>query len=374
MESILNWDERVNELKISNPEAYIFLNRIYRYYSDAGSMIIPSTFKERALNYMGDKSLPTEEALERIENQRILKFYNKWTGEGAVFNSLRAQRPGVKVDRQSNELEKLIEDSKKSCDFCNPEIHTPEDLFGRVEGKYCITASNLAKYDAYSSLLIFKKHNPLDFTQEELSDYLDTAFNWFKRVYEYDDKYRFPFLIWNCLYKAGASQVHGHAQIIMTKEFPYAKMENLIKAVRNYKKIEGRDYFGDLYTLHRSLGLAYDHGAVKIIISLTPLKEKEILIISPDSPDKSIEAKEAVFKILRCYIDVLGVDNFNLAVYCPQITQNRFPYLIKMVDRGPFLSKAVDMGGMELYGSSVASNDPYQIMISLRECLGEILI
>ena len=88
-----------------------------------------------------------------------------WTGEGAVFNSLRAQRPGLKVKNGKNQLEKLIKNSAENCDFCNPEKSTPEDSFGRVKGKFCITAANLAKYDAWSSLLIFKKHNPLEFTQ-----------------------------------------------------------------------------------------------------------------------------------------------------------------------------------------------------------------
>jgi len=374
LESILKWEEKVNELKKSDPEAYIILNRIYKYYSDQGAMIIPSTFQDKAYSYMGDKSLPREDAMEKIENQQILKISNKWTGEGAVFNSLRAQRPGVKVENRLNEIQKLIEDSKKHCDFCKPEIYTPEDLFGRVKGKHCITAANLAKYDAWSSLLIFKKHNPLDFNQDELSDYLDTAFNWFNQVYEYDQRYQFPFMIWNCLYKAGASQVHGHAQILMTKDFPYAKIGNLYSSAEKYRKSIGKDYFTDLYHLHHTLGLGQSHSDVNIILSLTPVKEKEILIISPDPPDKSHQAKEAVFKILRCYIEVLGVENFNLAVNCPQINiddtyeSSDFPYLIKIVDRGPLQSKTTDIGGMELYGSSVASNDPYHIMGSLKRC------
>lgn len=365
--SISNWEKKVTELKTFNPETYTILNRIYKFYTDKGTMIIPDSFKNKALSYMGDETLPPEEALQKIKNQQILKITNKWTGEGAVFNSLRAQRPGVKGEGRSPYLQNLIEDSQKNCDFCNPEIYTPEDLFGRIKGKHCITAANLAKYDAWSSLLIFRKHNPLDFNLEELSDYLKTAFNWFNRVYEYDSRYQFPFFIWNCLYKAGASQVHGHAQILMTKEFPYAGIEHIYCAAEEYEKTTGEDYFKDLYKIHHALGLARNQGDVKFLLSLTPLKEKEILIISPDPPDKSTEVKEIVYKILRCYIDVLEVENFNLAVYCPGIKNSPIPYLIKIVDRGPLLSRTVDMGGMELYGSSVASNDPYHIMKSLKD-------
>ncbi|MCE5215180.1 MAG: hypothetical protein LLF83_10740 [Methanobacterium sp.] len=369
MASILNWEEKINQLKISNPDTYLIFKRIYKYNTDTGSMNIPNSFKDNAISYLGDKSLSNQENLERIEQQKIIKFYNIWTGEGAVFNSLRAKRPGIKAGNRENQLEKLIQDSEENCDFCNPEKFTPSDSFGRVKSEFCITAANLAKYDAYSSLIIFKKHNPLDFNQEELSDYINTAFKWFNRVYEYDRRYKFPFMVWNCLYKAGASQVHGHAQILMTRDFPYAKIENIINTSINYKKQVGKNYFSDLYKLHHSMGLAHSKGEVKIIVSITPLKEKEVLVISPNPPSKSLEAKKVIFKILRNYIDVLGVESFNLSIYCPKYPVNNIPYLIKIIDRGKLFSKTADMGGMELYGSSVASDDPYNIIQHLKEIL-----
>jgi hypothetical protein len=372
MDSILDWEEKVAELRRSKSEVYDILNQIYLHYSAEGTMIIPETFKDKALTYMGDKSLPSSEALERIENQRILKIYNKWTGEGTVFNSLRAQRPGVVIENKSKKLENLIKETEKNCDFCNPEKYTPEDPFGRIKGEHSITASNLAKYDVWSSLLIFRKHNPLDFNQGEISDYIDTAFNWFNRVYQYDSSYQFPFLVWNCLYKSGASQVHGHAQLLVTRDFPYAKIGNLYKAAHNYKDTYNKDYFKDLYYLHQALGLANSKGNVKILVNISPIKEKEILIISPDRPSSSPDAKEVVYQVLRCYIDVLGVESFNLAIQCPPINYENFPYIIKIVDRGKLFTKTADMGGMELYGSSVASEDPYMVMKALREYWGNL--
>ena len=156
----------------------------------------------------------------------------------------------------------------------------------------------------------------------------------------------------------------------MTREFPYAKMESLMEAVDKYKKNVGEDYFTDLYGLHRALGLAHRQGEVKFLVSITPVKEKEVLIISPQAPSESPEAQEVIFKILRCYLDVLGVESFNLAVYCPPLTDNESPYLVKIVDRGPLFIPTVDMGGMELYGSSIAANDPYKVMESIKEYLG----
>lgn len=366
MDSIVNWDEKVKKLEISDPEAYHILNRIYQHHSDTGTMEIPYSFRNRALSYLDAADSPyKEEALKKLREQRIVKIYNVWTGEGSIFNSLRAQRPGLKVKDGQNRREKLIKNSEENCDFCNPLLNTPLDLFGRVKGKYCVTAANLAKYDAWSSLLIFNKHNPLQFNREELSDYFQTAFNWFDRVYQTDNRYQFPFMVWNCLHKAGASQVHGHAQILMTREFPYAKIQILTKAMENYKKVVRRDYLADLYRLHQALGLAHSQGEVKYLVSITPLKEKEVIIISPQPPSDSKEAKEVIYKILRCYIDILGVENFNLALYCPPHMIDGF-YLVKIVDRGPLFLDTVDMGGMELYGSSVAAADPCKIMETIK--------
>ena len=53
MDSIVNWDEKVKQLEISDPEAYRILNRIYKYYSDKGTMKIPDSFREPGLVLCG---------------------------------------------------------------------------------------------------------------------------------------------------------------------------------------------------------------------------------------------------------------------------------------------------------------------------------
>ena len=40
--------------------------------------------------------------------------------------------------------------------FCNPYEYTPEDVFGGVVGKHCVTASNIAKYDYLYAVIVFK--------------------------------------------------------------------------------------------------------------------------------------------------------------------------------------------------------------------------
>ena len=98
------------------------------------------------------------------------------------------------------------------------------------------TAANIAKYDVWSSLVIFKNHNPLEFNLKEFSDYIYITFQWFDKVLNEDRDYKFPFLYGIAFPRAGASQIHGHAQILMTKDRSYAKVESLKRVSEVYHK------------------------------------------------------------------------------------------------------------------------------------------
>jgi len=372
--SIMDFDNRIQYLRRTDESNYSLLERIFSFDSQTGSQVIPQSLRSKVLNYFGRRDSSRniietpEEVVERIEKQKIVKINNIWTGESTLFNSLRSDRPGIRgsdVEKEKKYVHGLIEDSKNVCYFCHPEKYTPEDVFGRIQGKHSITAANLAKYDVWSSLVIFEDHNPLKFTLDEFDDYLKTSFQWFEAVNNNDPQFTYPFFIWNCLPRAGASQVHGHCQILMSKE-PYAGVQTLIKAYQNYKKENSDDYFQDLYQAHRSLELSHKNGDTLFFANITPIKEKEIVIISRD-PSTNYKSRETIFKILRCFIDVMGVFNFNLSISCPPINnQEKFPYITRIVDRGSLLKSTADMGGMELYGSSVVADDPYKIIKILK--------
>jgi galactose-1-phosphate uridylyltransferase len=62
-------------------------------------------------------------------------------------------------------------------------------------------------------VVLFKHHQPLQFSQEQLSDLLDASWLWFQASHKLQPLADQPFLLWNCLPRAGASQYHGHAQV-----------------------------------------------------------------------------------------------------------------------------------------------------------------
>ncbi len=379
MDSIFELENRLNNLKEEDEKSFKLFKRIYSYYSEVGNLKLLSSMKPLFLGYFGKKddtgqliSKP-EDVFGKLENQRIVNIYNEWTGQGTLYNTLRSRRPGMDSDDSKNDtlLQNLIISSEKTCDFCKPEKNTPQDIFGRVRGKNSITAANIAKYDIWSSLVIFKKHNPLDFNLNEFSDYIDTAFEWFEKVYKEDKNYRFPFFVWNCLPRAGGSIIHGHVQILMTRDRPYARVESLKKTSQEYKKETEEDYFNDLYKVHKSLGLTHETEDVKLFANITPIKEKEITIISNEIPSSSYQIKKVIYNSLRCFIDVLGVQSFNMSISCPSMNDDGedIPYIVQMVDRGELSRSTADIGGMELYGSTVVADDPYYTIGRLREYL-----
>ncbi|MFB0551157.1 MAG: hypothetical protein ACETVV_01125, partial [Nitrososphaeria archaeon] len=106
----------------------------------------------------------------------------------------------------------------------------------------------------------------------------------------------------------------------------------------------------------------------KVLSYLTPIKEKEVLLIA-DSLDRSF--KKTVYKVIRCLVDTLGTVSFNLAAYIPPMSSTNedwtgFPVMARIVDRGDPSIRTADIGAMELYASSVVSSDPFRIAESLR--------
>jgi galactose-1-phosphate uridylyltransferase len=316
-------------------------NRLYTVESSTGSQKVPEAMEQWVKERFG--------SVERVEKQRIISIKNRFTGEHSLFNQLRSDRP---IEARSKiRLEELEE--KENCLFCNPETQTPADVFGRIRGKYCITASNIAKYDAVHSLIIFKEHNPLVIRKAWIADYLSTGERWFDEVSHYrGERGLQKFFMWNCLWKSGASIIHGHMQLSASNEH-YGKLETLEKAAADYNRGFNADYFEDLYTVHKQLGLAKENKGEKILCYLTPIKEKEIFILS--KAKRSDDMADTIYTVLKSYLD-MGVQSFNLAIF-----QLHDGHIVRLVDRGSLSDRTSDFGAMELYSASVISSDPFKL-------------
>lgn len=310
-----------------------------------------------------EKSFGTVDA---VTAQRIVKVTNRVTLEGTLFNELRASRP---LDTTVNvDLEREIA-ATEGDPFCNPEIGTPADTFGRVRGEHAITAANVAKYDGFHGVIVFKDHDPLKLTPEKVSDYVAIGLEWCRKSFEADPEARYPFLMWNCLWRAGGSIIHGHAQVTTTRNMHYPKIERLRRAAVSYSVDYGSDYFDDLYRVHDALGLGIPLEGVRAFASLTPVKEKELVVIGGDPAVESLS--RAVGALLQSYVKDLGVRAFNVAFYMPPLGPTEedwssFPTVVHLLDRGDPANRTSDIGAMELYAASVVASDPFRVAEVLR--------
>jgi hypothetical protein len=307
-------------------------------------------------------------SVDAVREQRIVKVTNRVTLQGTLFNELRASRPldtGVSVD-----LEREIE-ATAGDPFCRPEEGTPVDVFGRIRGEHSVTASNVAKYDGFHGVIVFDDHNPLHLTPEKVADYVSVGLEWGRKVLETDPKARYPFLMWNCLWRAGGSIIHGHAQVTATRGTHYPKVEHLRRVAAAYKAEHGSDYFDDLYCVHDSLALAIPaESGVRAFASLSPVKEKELVVIGGSPEDDSLQ--RTVGALLEGYVRTLGVQTFNVAFYMPPLGPtdedwSGFPTVVYLVDRGSPANRTSDIGAMELYAASVVASDPFAVARALRD-------
>ena len=81
-----------------------------------------------------------------------------------------------------------------------------------------MTASNLFKYcQPCHGLVLFKHHQPLEFSLPQLADVLLCARSWLRAAQSAHPAAMHPFFLWNCGARAGASQFHGHAQVALSE-------------------------------------------------------------------------------------------------------------------------------------------------------------
>jgi hypothetical protein len=337
-------------------------DRILNVHVAHGRIVPPESMHPWILRQFG--------SLEDTLDQKIVRVTNLITLHGVLFNRLRSLRPL----RRSRDLDLEGELQRANDDpLDNPLSETPADVFGRIEGQYCVTSSNIAKFDGLHGLIVFKEKNPLRFSREHLHDYMETGLRWARRAREEDPHAKYYLFIWNCLWRAGASLLHGHAQVLLGRDMHYPKVEYLRRAAMFYQGQYRMDYFEDLYRVHHSVGAAFEWNGVKVLANLTPIKENETLLMAPALSDALIDA---LYGVLSCYRDRMGVTSFNVAVYMPPIAETEeywggFPVVIRTVDRGDPMTRAADIGAMELYAASVLSSDPFHLI----ECLkGHMLV
>ena len=354
----MDLDQAVSSL---NPKVKAIFDRIFHMAVVSGDIDPPAAMYPWIKQHFG--------SIEAVLRQKIIRITNLVTWEGAILNPARTERP---MERTQNlELESLLQDSSREDTFSDPLNATPADPFGRIEGEESITGANVAKYDGLHGLVIFRESNPLEFNLESLLDHIETAQRWLKAAHKYENEAKYPIIIWNCLWRAGASIIHGHFQMALGRDMHYAKVEQLRRAALDYKDRYGTSYFDDLFLVHQALGCGFETDGTQVLANIAPVKEKDVMLVS-----KALDAPlvELIYNVLRSYRDAMGVTSFNMAIILPPMTPGEqgweeFPVLVRAVDRGDLDNQTSDIGSMELFAHNIVSSNPLNVAAILKEQL-----
>lgn len=332
--------------------------------------------------------------VDAVRTQTIVRVTNRLTLDTAMYNPLRALRPleadastGIDPDAA---LEQVIASYAGSSDmFRDPLRSTPADKFGRIRGRHCVTASNVAKYDGWHGLVIFDEFHPLRFNRDQLHDYFANALRWIAHAHRADPTSRYPLITWNCLWKAGASIIHGHLQMILSKHMAVGQIERWRQAGIAYRQQYDSNLLTDLGAIHTTLDLGIPVAdGVTGYATLTPIKDREVVILQssrlepdmwndPEAQDIRLALQplwDSVYAILRALIDGQQMRSFNLAVYLPPCAStdedwSDMPVCARIVDRGKPMSRAVNFGAMEMFAGSIISIDPFSVAADIRDYL-----
>lgn len=333
-------------------------DRIYHLTSGTGRLSIP----EPMLPWVNE----TYGGTKQVAEQQVVKITNLWTLQTSLFNPFRAQRP-QKDDEPERLADEIYGDGPDPFD--EPEENTSEDTFGRIRGEHCITAGNLAKSDVSHGVIIFNEHNPWMVTEDAFADAIDVAVRWFDASFQHQPDANYPLLIWNCLWKAGASIDHAHMQLLMTGSMHYGEIERLRRTAERYRQEYGSGYVDDLYQVHDTLGLGRDVPGGRAFAHLTPLLANEVVLFANELSDDFARSIHRVIRMLNEKRDVVA---FNMVLIprplgSPDEDWSVMPVMVRIVDRGNPVRKTVDTAAVELFAGSVISTDPFDLARDLAD-------
>ncbi len=352
--------------------------RLMRLDASQGECVIPDTMREWTLKHFG--------SIEAVQHQNILRITNVWTWEGAVYNPIRGMRP-VEIVGETGDVGRRTAypspvaasaphrlPSLQSADvFAEPLKTTAADAFGRVQGQYCISTGNIARWEGQHAVLIFNEFDPLKFTRAHLRDYVRTSLEWAQLAHAQEPQARYFIWTWNGGVKGGASIPHAHAQMALAQGMHYGRIEQLRRAAVAYRAQHGSNYFEDIVAAHADVGLAFEVAGLPALTYLPALRAKDIWVIGRVFDE---QLADALCDVLRALIDQAGMGAFNVAVLMPPLFTNPavnededwadFPVIARIVDRGSPAMLSSDIGALDIFAHQVNPVDPFGLVEILR--------
>ena len=213
-------------------------------------------------------------------------------------------------------------------------------------------------------------HNFMEIKYETFENMLaKVAVSWFENIHNLHPDRTHPILIWDILPKAGASQVHPHIHTMLGRGYYPGKWGIMDKAKERYATETGGDYLQDMVDLHISLGLGMRFKSAAVIVTINPVKDREIWVIGTDN---MTDWTRLYYLAYRTYIE-LEIYCFSMAMALPSSFISKKMHhggellVAKIGARGDCSSTFNDVSSLELYSTSSISSDYYETMTAFRK-------
>ncbi|KAL7633332.1 UNVERIFIED_CONTAM: hypothetical protein RMT77_016438 [Armadillidium vulgare] len=328
--------------------------KVSHQYSRALSF--PKKFQERLR-----KSL-NENLFNSLSHQLLIYVFNHVTLESSVYNPLRSKRPVVHNDENIwSYVEKLSSETHPNCDFCKYKDFTAVDELGRHETQFTVRVTNTFKLEKWHGMIIMKKHHPTNFSLQEFEMFLNDVVNWANEVQVVDPSYIYPSAVWDVLYKAGASQIHPHIHVLVSRNYYFGKVEQLRRAAQNYFEKTGHNYFTKLVEIYSALGLAVRLGKAVALCTLAGSGDLEVMILS-DTPNSDL------FRLFYFTLQVYHELNFpchsmfmgwSALGSSERAKFGKVPAILRVMTRGNCMSKTNDISSIDLFLTNFRDYDPW---------------
>ncbi|PSN58498.1 hypothetical protein C0J52_00771 [Blattella germanica] len=283
---------------------------IYKVDVREGGILFPKSFVAKVRSWLGGN----EELMKEAYHQQVIQVNNHYSNEQTVFNLLRSKRPISNSKEDPLEyVDKLNDETKDSCDFCNYKTSTAEDVFGS-----------------------------------------------------------YPMMVYDTLPKGGASQFHPHAHgFLATNYLSHMKVQS--KASSDYKDENDSEYWNDFIEIHHALGLTVRFGDAIAVSPLTPVREHEVMIFS-NQP--STDLFRLYYYVIQAYYQKVRRMCFSTGIafptMCPGNNKDSLPAMVRIGTRGQCNSYTNDVSSLELYLMQNVHMDPYVIIKYLQTTVDKL--
>lgn len=255
IEDLYKYVNLMKDRKLLCSRNHDLFHTIYKVNLRYATISVSDTFLTKLKRWLQNN----EDLIQAAKNQSLIFITNLYSYESVVFNTVRASRPvaSVKEGDAINYVNKLVMKTAHDCHLCSYKNNTAHDFSSRIESSYAVITSSTFKVDTYHSLLFFKHHNPLKFSQLEFMDAMNLAMQWYRNIHKSTPALLYRSLYWDILPKAGSEDIHPHLHLVIGDNAYNTKWNQMFQAGLKFSiENNGLNYWTSLLQIHTFLGLS----------------------------------------------------------------------------------------------------------------------